>query len=103
MESNIYFNHSNEQLNSRELNKRFDRRLIISFLNSNKKKLSKSKDKDFYEILIDLIEKKLLHVHCSNIDREKISLLNKKKYKSLLNSNNSVFIESKDNLLFISV
>ncbi|MFX1383608.1 MAG: hypothetical protein ACFFBP_14295 [Promethearchaeota archaeon] len=103
MEGNLIINHPQEDSSLRELNKRFDRRLIISFLNSNMKNYSKNKNNDFYEILVNLIEKKLVHIHCSNVNKENLSLLNKKQYKTLLNSRKSIFLESKDNLLFISL
>ena len=78
MEGNFSVENTQEQLNIREQNKRFDRRLIISYLNSNKPNYLRRDNKDFYKIIINLIEKKLLHVHCSNINQENLSLLKKK-------------------------
>ena len=87
----------------RKMNKRFDRKLIISYLNANFKPGSKRDDVKMQKILTNLIEKKLLHVHCSKLDRDFLSLICRKKYKYLLNSHDITFIESKDKLLFISI
>ena len=103
MESRLKITTPRDQLIIREQNKRFDRRLIMSYLNSNLKKYSKTNDKEFYNILNNLIERKLLQIHCSNLSKENFSLLSRKEYRSLLKSTELEILESKDNLLFISV
>jgi len=103
MESDLKINMPRDQLIIREQNRRFDRRLIMSYLNSNLKHYSKTNDKEFYSILNNLIKRKLLQIHCSNLNKENFSLLSKREYRSLLKSTDLEILESKDNLLFISV
>ena len=103
MEAELKIRSPLDQSFLREQNKRFDRRLIMSYLNSNLKNYSKTNNKEFFNILNNLIKRKLLQIHCSNLNKENISLLSKKEYRSLLNSADLEILESKDNLLFISV
>jgi len=103
MEADLKISAPWDQSFLREQNKRFDRRLIMSYLNSNLKNYSKTNDKEFYNILNNLIKRKLLQIHCSNLNKENFSLLSKKEYRSLLKSTDLEILESKDNLLFISV
>ena len=102
MESDLKIRMPRDQSIIREQNKRFDRRLIMSYLNSNLKYYSKNNDKEFYNILNNLIKRKLLQIHCSNLNKENLSLLTKRQYRFLLKSENLEILESKDNLLFIS-
>ncbi len=103
MEAGLKITIPRDQLIVREQNKRFDRRLIMSYLNSNLKNYSKKNNKEFYNILNNLIKRKLLQIHCSTLNKENFSLLSRREYRSLLKSTELEILESKDNLLFISV
>lgn len=84
----------------RMINHQFDRRLILSFLNSNFNKASKKNALEMQRILKNLVKDKHVLVHQSQPSTENLSKLYESEDTSLEFPATTRFAKSKDNIIF---
>ncbi|MBN1802185.1 MAG: hypothetical protein JW891_11800 [Candidatus Lokiarchaeota archaeon] len=87
----------------RLLNKQFDRRLIRSYLSSYLSNANEINSGELKNILKNLIKNRQLLLHCSNISKENLVEIYEKGVEKLSSLRDLKLVESKDNLMFLSV
>lgn len=84
-------------------NRQFDRRLIKSFFSLNKSLISKKNLAEMMKIMRNLINKKQVILHCSDVSRENLFYVYENRIENIDFFKNLKFIESKDKLIFLSL
>ncbi len=87
----------------RRLNKQFDNRFIRSYLSTYLTSANENNSRDIKKILGNLVKNRQVLLHCSNISKENLIEIYENGLKNLSSLKDLKLVESKDNLMFLSV